>query len=55
MAFQVELSAQASRDIGETFEWLKERNAVAQDKWFNVYCYLFWNGANFRISLTQKE
>lgn len=35
MAFQVELSARASRDIEETYLWLQERNPAAADKWFN--------------------
>lgn len=35
MIFQVELSAQASQHIEETYLWLQERNPIVADRWFN--------------------
>lgn len=35
MAFQVELSAQAAKNIEEHYGWIQERNPVAAQKWFN--------------------
>ncbi|MBW4597511.1 MAG: type II toxin-antitoxin system RelE/ParE family toxin [Brasilonema angustatum HA4187-MV1] len=35
MAFQVELSAQATQDIEEHYVWIQERSPAAAEKWFN--------------------
>jgi len=35
MAFQVELSAQATQDIEEHYVWIQERDPFAAEKWFN--------------------
>jgi len=35
MAFQVELSAQATQNIEEHYVWIQERNPAAAEKWFN--------------------